>query len=100
MLSFEIIFRGSCSANKKIRSRLVLSIISYRTHQDCNSFIPLLGHGLTYILTARMLYDVAMHTGRYLRASETTQMGTNGVRIYPRRVCGNAPRGAGFSELT
>jgi hypothetical protein len=84
MLSFKIIFLECYCANKKIRSHFVLSIISCRTHQDRNSFTPLSQHGYVYILTARMLYNVATYTERYLRASETTQIGRNDVRINPR----------------
>jgi hypothetical protein len=99
MLSFKIIFRGSCSANKKIRPRFVLSIISYRTHQDRNNFTPLSEYGHAYILTARIHYNVATHTERYLRASETIQTSRNGVRTFPRRHAGIRPEVLALASL-
>jgi hypothetical protein len=38
-----------------------------------------------------MLYDSATHIERCLKASETIQIGTNGVRFYPRRHAGIRP---------
>lgn len=83
-LFLKIISMRSSYAIGKMRAHFVLSIISYRTHSNRNSFTPLSGHAQVFITQARRLYNVAKALKRHSSVLELVTTSRSSVQIYPR----------------